>query len=151
MPKFRTVVLMVGSSFLHPNQKVPRLHIVDEAPWYSTYDSAILNDYSEGCWATCPDFESHRSGTLEPPELLPEILLHGALDMSLHGICIRDKEASQCLWHVCLGRTAYHMLTHVKSLSRHKIPGGSHPYGMPARPSLDRWLSETRIIIEVHQ
>ena len=68
--------------------------------------------------ATLPEKENHL--------VLPvEKLFHGVLDMSLHSICIRGKEAPTPYRHVCLGIVAYHMPTHVKNLSRHKISTGS--------------------------
>ena len=64
------------------------------------------------------EFESHL-------ELPSETLFHVALDMSLHGICIYGKAAILSLW-ACLPKVqAYHMPTHIKSLSRHNISDGS--------------------------
>lgn len=62
---------------------------------------------------------------LEPPCTLSEILFHGTLDMSLHSICIHGKAQSHPYGHICLVAEAYHMLTHVKSLSWHNISDGS--------------------------
>ena len=75
------------------------------------------------------------------------------LDMSLHGICIYGKAANLSLWACCLSAQAYHMPTHIKSLSRHNISegsrfwnGGSTQTGLAALPHKNIHLRNANIL-----
>ena len=83
-------------------------------------------DQSRACQTAYPVKWSTLTAALSPLKYYSTMLLTRASPAYDY----RAELAAPCPRHVCPGPKAYHMPTHVKSLSRHKILGGSWITGL---------------------